>query len=56
MISKPNKPVYNSPKIFHSIIFLNTLGKLIEKAISERLQIYSITSNFVHTNQSGGIK
>jgi len=56
IISKPNKPTYNSPKIFHPIILLNTLGKLNDKAISERLQIHSITSNFIHPNQSGGIK
>ena len=38
IIPKPNKVSYDSPKIFCSIILLNTLGKLIEKAIGERLQ------------------
>jgi len=32
------------------------LGKLIEKVIGERLQIQSISSNFVHPNQFGGLK
>ena len=27
-------------KMFHSIVLLNILGKLIEKAIGERLQIF----------------
>ena len=37
IIPKPNKATYNSSKSFHPIILLNTLGKLIEKLISERL-------------------
>ena len=37
IILKPNKVAYNSPKVFQLIIFLNILGKLIEKIISERL-------------------
>jgi len=32
------------------------LGKLIEKIISVRLQVYSITLNFIHPNQMGDIK
>ena len=39
---------YDSLKMFHSIVFLNMLGKLIEKAIGKRLQIHSITLNFVY--------
>jgi len=38
------------------IILLNILGKLIEKSISERLQIYSIALNFVYLNQLEDIK
>ena len=56
IIYKLNKPAYNSPKTFYSIILLNILGKLKEKVISERLQIYSITSNFVYLNQLGDLK
>jgi len=56
IIPKPNKPAYNTSKTFCLIVLLNTLGKLIEKVISERLQIYSIASNFVHTNQLEDIK
>jgi len=56
IIPKPNKPLYNILKVFYSIMFLNILGKLIEKAISKRLQVHTITSNFVHSSQLGGIK
>ena len=37
IISKSNKPSYDSLRSFHSIILLNMLNKLIEKAISKRL-------------------
>jgi len=37
--------------MFHSIILLNILEKLIEKTIGKRLQIHSIISNFVYPNQ-----
>jgi len=37
IIPKINKLAYDSPKIFHSIILLNMLGKLIEKVISGNL-------------------
>ena len=56
IILKPNKSVYNILKMFCPTIFLNTLGKLIKKAISKRLQIYSIISNFIYLNQLEGIK
>jgi len=32
------------------------LDKLIEKGISNRLQVHSITSNFIYPNQLGDIK
>jgi len=51
IIPKPNKLAYNTPKIFHPIVLLNTLGELIEKVISIRLQIHSIVSNFIYLNQ-----
>jgi len=38
IISKPNKILYNQPKAFQPIVLLNTLGKLIEKVIVERIQ------------------
>jgi len=38
IISKPNKTIYDSPKSFWPIVLLNTMDKLMEKAISECLQ------------------
>jgi len=47
---------YDQPKSFHSIILLNTLGKLIEKVIVERIQ-FTVTSNdFIYPSQLDGLK
>ena len=35
VIPKPNKELYNSPKSFRPIVFLNTIEKLIKKVISD---------------------
>ena len=56
VIFKPNKLVYNQPKFFRPIILLNTLGKLIEKVIVERLQFLVVKNNFIHPSQLGGLK
>ena len=56
IISKPNKPLYDLPKSFHPIILLNTLGKIIEKVIGERLQFHVVSNNFIHPSQLGGLK
>ena len=56
VILKPNKPSYNSVKSFKPIVLLNTLGKLIEKVIGERLQFQVISNNFIHQSQLGSLK
>ena len=56
IIPKPNKPSYNSPKFFYPIVLLNTIGKLIEKVIGERLQFLIVSNNFIHSSQLGGLK
>ena len=56
IIPKPNKPLYDSPKSFRSIVLLNTLGKLIEKVIGERLQHHVVNNNFIYPSQLGGLK
>jgi len=43
-----HKTLYNTSKMFQSIIFLNILSKLIEKFISKRLQSQLISINFIH--------
>ena len=56
IIPKPQKPSYDTPKSFCPIILLNTLGKLIEKAISCWLQHHTIRNNYLHPNQLGSIQ
>lgn len=56
IITKPNKILYDSSKSFCSIVLLNTLGKLIEKIIGERMQFHFISNNFIYPNQLGGLK
>ena len=56
IIPKPNKISYDQPKSFHPIILLNTLGKLIEKVIAERIQFMVTSNDFIHLSQLGGLK
>jgi len=56
IIPKPNKKSYDPPKVFRSIVLLNTIEKLIEKVISDRLQFQLISNNFIHLSQLGGLK
>jgi len=56
VIPKPNKQSYDNPKAFRPIVLLNTLGKLIKKAIAERLQFTVVANNFIHPCQLGGLK
>jgi len=48
VILKSNKSSYDLPKSFRPIVLLNTLGKLIKKVISDRLQFLAILNNFIH--------
>jgi len=56
IIPKPNKPSYNKPNAFHPIVLLNTLCKLIEKVVANRLQFTVASNNFIHLSQLGGLK
>ena len=56
VIPKPNKTTYDQPKAFQPIILLNTLGKLIEKVITERLQFTVASNDFIHPSQLDGLK
>ena len=56
VISKLNKKSYNFPKSFRPIVLLNTIGKLIEKVIRERLQFNMASNNFIHPSQLGSLK
>ena len=48
VIPKSNKSSYDSLKSFRPIFLLNTMGKLIEKVIRNRLQFQVILNNFIH--------
>ena len=56
IIPKPNKMLYDQPKFFCPIVLLNTLGKLIEKVIMERIQFTVTSNNFIHPSQLDGLK
>jgi len=56
VIPKPNKLLYDHPKAFCLIVLLNTLGKLIEKVVTERLQFMVACNDFIHPSQLGGLK
>ena len=56
IILKPNKKLYNSPKLFRPIVLLNIVSKLIEKVIGERLQFNTASNNFIHPSQLRGLK
>ena len=56
IIPKPNKAAYDQPKSFHPIVLLNTLSKLIEKVVAERLQFLIMKNDFIHPSQLGGLK
>jgi len=56
IIPKPNKPAYDYSKAFCPIVLLNTLGKLIEKVIAERLQFIVTENSFIHPSQLGSLK
>jgi len=47
---------YDNPKAFQPIVLLNTLGKLVKKVISKRLQFLIASNNFVHPSQLGELK
>ena len=56
IILKPNKQIYNFSKSFRLIVLLNTIGKLIEKVIGERLQFITAANDFIYLSQLGGLK
>jgi hypothetical protein len=55
IIPKLNKPSYSTPKVCRPIVLLNTMGKLIEKIISNRFQFDMIKYDLVDSNQMGGV-
>jgi endonuclease/exonuclease/phosphatase family metal-dependent hydrolase len=56
IIPKPGKPQHDIPKMFHPIVLLNTLGKLFEKMLAQKMQYDTIHLGIFHSNQLGEIK
>jgi hypothetical protein len=55
VIPKAGKLLYDTPKLFHPIVLLNTLGKMFEKMLSNRLQFEAAEHGDLHPNQFGGV-
>jgi hypothetical protein len=53
-IPKPDKPDYSLPKAHHPISLLETMSKLLEKAIAKRMQHDIVKYKLIHANQFGG--
>jgi len=56
IIPKPNKVLYDLPKVFCPIVLFNTTDKLFKKIIEERMQFLLIFNNFIHPCQLGELK
>ena len=48
--------MFDSPKLYHPIVLLNTIGKLFEKMIGECFQFHTISNNFIHSSQLRDLK
>jgi hypothetical protein len=55
VIPKPGKPLYDTPKLCCLIVLLNTLGKMFEKMLSNRLHFEAAKHGVLHPNQFGGV-
>jgi hypothetical protein len=53
-IPKPDKPDYSLPKAHHPISLLETMSKLLEKAVAKRMQHDIVKHELIHANQFGG--
>jgi hypothetical protein len=54
IIPKPNKLDYSHAKANHPISLLETMSKLMEKAVAKRFQHDIVKEGLIHTNQFGG--
>jgi hypothetical protein len=54
VIPKPNKTDYSLAKAHRPISLLETMSKLMEKAVAKRFQYNIVKEGLIHTNQFGG--
>jgi hypothetical protein len=50
IIPKPGKPHHDTPKMFCPIVLLNTIGKLFEKMLAQRMQYDAVWLGIFHPN------
>lgn len=53
MLKKPGKGDYTSPSAYRPIALLNTLGKVLEAVISNRIKFIAETYNLLPDTQYG---
>jgi hypothetical protein len=53
-IPKPDKPDYSLPKVHKPILLLETMSKLLEKAVAKRMQYDIVKYELIQANQFGG--
>lgn len=54
VLPKPNKPKYNIPKAYRVITLLNSLGKISERILAQRLSFLAETTDLLDPTQIGG--
>jgi hypothetical protein len=54
VIPKPDKPDYSLPKAHRPISLLETMSKLLEKAVAKRMQFNIVKYELIQANQFGG--
>ena len=53
VLRKPQKPSYNTPKAYRPIALLNTIGKVLEKIMANRLSALAERENLLPESQMG---
>src|SRR5205807_1377653 len=55
VLSKPGKPDYSSPSSFRIIVLLETVSKILERIIANRLSLLARLVGLLHPNQCGSL-
>src|SRR5205807_9326607 len=55
VLSKPGKPDYSSPSSFRIIVLLETVSKILERLIANRLSLLARLVGLIHPNQCSSL-
>lgn len=55
VLSKPNKPDYNSPAVYRIIVLLETVSKILEHIVTYCLTTHTRASGLIHPHQCSSI-